>query len=148
MSDADLVAVKKILTIERWTGLLRETQIIRDRVLSRGYRLKETPRVVCANSSLLNTLTGESWLAAGDAAATFDPLSSQGIANALASGLHAARAILVSRRWAFEEYGFWMRENYANYLVYRASYYAMEDRWSHSAFWQRRHLVATSGTIG
>jgi len=59
MSDADLISVKGMRTVEGWMGLVRETQAIRDRVLSYGYRLSEPPRVLCAGSSLLHTVVGE-----------------------------------------------------------------------------------------
>jgi flavin-dependent dehydrogenase len=38
-------------------------------------------------------VAGDSWLAVGDAASTFDPLSSQGIVKVLRSGVCASYAI-------------------------------------------------------
>ena len=40
----------------------------------------------------LDTITGPGWLAVGDAAMSFDPLSLRGVTWALESGLAAARA--------------------------------------------------------
>ena len=45
-----------------------------------------------AHSARLQPLAGPAWFAAGDAACSFDPLSSQGLLNALYSGLAAAEA--------------------------------------------------------
>jgi flavin-dependent dehydrogenase len=45
-----------------------------------------------AHSSTLTPCIGESWMAAGDASMTFDPLSSQGLLHALFTGLTAAEA--------------------------------------------------------
>ena len=56
----------------------------------RSYRLVATPRLVTAESALLSPIAGEGWLAVGDAAASFDPLSSHGIGAALWSGELAA----------------------------------------------------------
>jgi flavin-dependent dehydrogenase len=42
----------------------------------------------------LRTAAGSGWLAVGDAAASFDPLSSQGLSNALSSAWFASRALL------------------------------------------------------
>jgi len=42
----------------------------------------------------LRAAAGNSWLAVGDAAASFDPISSQGIANALSSAWFASQALL------------------------------------------------------
>lgn len=49
-----------------------------------------------ASSALLSCAAGEGWIAIGDAAASFDPITSQGLANALSTALVAAGAILSS----------------------------------------------------
>jgi flavin-dependent dehydrogenase len=50
------------------------------------------PAATDAGGSRLEKMAGEEWLAVGDAALTFDPLSSQGIFNALYTGLRGAQA--------------------------------------------------------
>jgi hypothetical protein len=47
-----------------------------------------------ANSSWSGAVTGRRWVAVGDAALAHDPLSGLGVSHALASGWHAARAII------------------------------------------------------
>lgn len=47
-----------------------------------------------ASSALLSRTAGEGWIAIGDAAASFDPITSQGLANALSTALVATGAIL------------------------------------------------------
>jgi flavin-dependent dehydrogenase len=89
----------------------------------------------------MNRVTGSNWLAAGDAAITFDPLSSQGIYHALKSGLLAARAIencLCGDQTALEDYARGTQERFDEYLSMRPVHYGQEQRWSYSAFWQRR----------
>ena len=99
-------------------------------------------RVVAAGSSLLTQPVGDGWIAAGDAAAAHDPLSSLGIGSALAGGRVAARAVAatldgdVSARGAYIEQ---LRSDYARYLWERHAYYADERRWSSMPFWERRH---------
>lgn len=51
------------------------------------------PRATDAGGSRLETFTGDGWLAVGDAALAFDPISSQGLFNALYTGLRGAQAI-------------------------------------------------------
>lgn len=51
------------------------------------------PQVSPASGAWLDPVCGEGWIACGDAALAFDPLSSQGLLGALASGVAAARAI-------------------------------------------------------
>jgi flavin-dependent dehydrogenase len=43
---------------------------------------------------VLSRAAGKGWIAVGDAAAAFDPITSQGLANALGSALVAAGALL------------------------------------------------------
>ena len=47
-----------------------------------------------ASSALLSHAAGDGWIAVGDAAASFDPVTSQGLVNALSTALVAAGAIL------------------------------------------------------
>jgi flavin-dependent dehydrogenase len=49
-----------------------------------------------ASSALLSSAAGDGWIAIGDAAASFDPVTSQGLVNALSTALVAAGAILSS----------------------------------------------------
>jgi flavin-dependent dehydrogenase len=51
-------------------------------------------RQVDASACMLSEAAGEGWIAVGDAASAFDPVASQGLFNALSSGLVAAGALL------------------------------------------------------
>jgi flavin-dependent dehydrogenase len=68
---------------ERWV-VYRPEQRMYDRSRSRAD----------ASAALLSRAAGEVWIAIGDAAASFDPVSSQGLVNALSTALVAAGAIL------------------------------------------------------
>ncbi len=50
------------------------------------------PYALDARSAVLTTSHGTRWLAAGDAAASFDPIASQGLFNALSGGFFAGNA--------------------------------------------------------
>jgi flavin-dependent dehydrogenase len=104
--------------------------------------LRAGPRVYAANSCRLNTITSGSWLATGEAAVAFDPLSAQGIVKAIESGIHAAHAI--RDYWsndphALNRYAAAIGEDFISYLRMRHAYYSRETRWSGSTFWTRRH---------
>ncbi|MCK1339748.1 FAD-dependent monooxygenase [Bradyrhizobium sp. 38] len=73
-----LAALDDTTTLPRWA-----------RELVRSGRV----RSVDASPSMLRQPVGEGWLAIGDAAASFDPIASQGLANALASAAGGAEAI-------------------------------------------------------
>src|SRR5947207_6647929 len=100
------------------------------------------PSLYSASSQRLASFASDGWLAVGDAAGAFDPLSSQGIVKALRSGVHAAMAIVRhfgGDQKAIEGYSAAVTHEYNHYLDGRAAYYALERRWPDAPFWQRRH---------
>ncbi len=75
----------------------------------------------------------------------FDPLSSQGLIQALASGIHAGEGLngrLAGKVGAVDEYDIKANDSFREYSRLRAVYYGREQRWPQSVFWQRRHAVA------
>ena len=52
----------------------------------------KSPRLMDCRSAILDHTCGAGWLATGDAACAFDPVSSQGLFNALSSGFFAGQA--------------------------------------------------------
>jgi 2-polyprenyl-6-methoxyphenol hydroxylase-like FAD-dependent oxidoreductase len=99
------------------------------------------PRVLPAASALLDQPAGEGWLAVGDAAASFDPLSSRGILTALTAGIGAADAIcgaLAGDREALPRYAAGVRLDFARYLDGWGRFYGIERRWPAATFWRRR----------
>jgi flavin-dependent dehydrogenase len=89
----------------------------------------------------VNPVAGPGWLAAGDAAAAYYPLTSHGIAAAIAGGWDAAHAVLAALDGdpaAADVYADRLRRSFTRYLNVRAAYYAMEERWPRSPFWRRR----------
>jgi flavin-dependent dehydrogenase len=151
MTDAEFIQRQKLTQAEIWMEQLNVTIEQSKRIKEHGFRLEGGLRVMQAESSFLNQVAGEGWLAAGDAAAAFDPLSSQGITTAISSGLDAARtasAWLAGNRDAVTAYARRMRETYAEYLAHRNIYYRMEQRWPENNFWksrQQRKQVAPAG---
>jgi flavin-dependent dehydrogenase len=95
-----------------------------------------------ARSQQLDVMSGDGWLAVGDAAMAFDPLASQGIAKALDHGRRAAVAILsylAGEGSSLERFASELQHEYVAYRKTRADYYYLEMRWTQSPFWKRRH---------
>lgn len=104
------------------------------------------PRLLCASSSVLDRAAGPDWLAVGDAASTWDPLSSQGILKALRSSAMTVDAIatyLAGDASAISGYAAYTRAGFARYLEVPHHYYNREQRGPESSFWQRRHCLPT-----
>lgn len=74
----------------KWKERLVETQVLQDFLVSdRSVKVK----VAIANSSRAAQIAGQNWLAVGDTALAFDPLSSHGITNAVYTAWRAQEAI-------------------------------------------------------
>lgn len=88
---------------------------------------------------------GDGWLAVGDAASRFDPLSSHGITKALRSGIFAGYAIgdLLTERSdrGLRGYERFIGAEFEAYRAARARHYGDERRWPESEFWKRRLLL-------
>ena len=91
-----------------------------------------------AGSSLLHPLCGESWLAIGDAAMSFDPMSGDGVCRALQSGIDGGQAvadILAGDESAAGRFTAQIEQDFRDYCATRAQFYALERRWPNARFW-------------
>ena len=100
-----------------------------------------------AGGARLSAFYGEGWIACGDAAMSFDPISGQGIFAALHSGseaAHAVHAALDGERALLGAYARRMEEVWSIYRGRRETLYASEQRWPDRPFWsrwQRQHAA-------
>ena len=134
MTDSDLLpAGGRTALVNAWHAALGRTVHTATRVGSaRGDRV----RTARADSGFCLPDSGPAWLAAGDAALAYDPLSGSGFARALRSGMEAAAAVdaaLEGNPPATDT-----RERFERYLSRKTQYYALEMRWTESPFWMRR----------
>jgi flavin-dependent dehydrogenase len=142
MSDPGELRQRRARTIEGWEELLAGTQYTRQRLA--GARLGATFAIRPAAIRILSPVTGSGWIAAGDAAAAFDPLASMGIGHGLSSGMHAARVAhdwLTADGLLSAQYERNLRRLFAQHLQLRHRYYLLEQRWAQQPFWARRHIA-------
>jgi len=140
MTDADLYAARSRGLTASWEAQCREARHTHAR--AQDHSIARAPFIFAANSLRLDSAAGRNWLAVGDAAMAFDPLSSQGVCQALKSGRLAAR--LIHDQWAGDQtampgYTQIVKRSFENFLNAREQYYGREKRWPHSIFWRRRH---------
>lgn len=141
-SDPDLLAADRSWRRTGWRALLAASPHTRQRVADHGDVLSRPLRVTAARNEVLVPLSGDGWLAVGDAAAAYDPLSSHGIGSALAVGGRAAATVIAhlgGDSGAFTAYAERITTGYATYLHLWRAYYADERRWPTAPFWHRRH---------
>jgi flavin-dependent dehydrogenase len=140
MSDADIVHNDGLARRERWLAHLQAAPV----TSARARKAETADRISTwsARSHCLDTVCGARWVAVGDAASSWDPLSSAGILKALRTGKLGAFAILDAIRGidgGFAKYRRLVAAEYLRYQQDRRDVYQMEQRWSRSPFWQRRH---------
>ena len=145
MSDADIVKRRGLTSAGGWHGLLQQTSHTRERV--RRATPLGAPSAHAAHTHRLERVTGDGWLAVGDAATTFDPLSSQGVLKSLRSGVLASYAVadyFQGRASGLEKYEALTTREFKDYLAARADFYGRERRWEDSPFWRRRRGLIRS----
>lgn len=146
MTDPEVIRANDLHEREPWLARLGRSGHV-SRALE-GAQLTAPLLVRPAHSHLLTRLSGPGWIAAGDAATAFDPLSSMGIGYAISSGIHAARAaeaLLRGDPSPLEQYDRHTRHNYEQYLALRTHFYGMEQRWAGMPFWAARHGAGHPG---
>jgi flavin-dependent dehydrogenase len=142
LTDADLTQRTSDIGC-MYISLLSCAERIRACLAAHRYILQTIPKVAPANTSRLDRTTGSGWLAVGDAAFSFDPLSAQGIVTSLYTGMKAGEALvgrLAGNLDAIANYGNRLEEIYNAYLRNRSRYYMLEERWVERPFWRRRQV--------
>jgi flavin-dependent dehydrogenase len=148
MTDVDLLP-KPLLDLRRfWAVQLRQTALT-------GRRLADAAplnalHIMPADCYRMDRVAGESWLAVGDAAMAWDPLTSQGISKALESALAAAHAIceaLAGRLGALSDYASAVAVSFDQYRRLRTHFYSQVRRWPGSPFWERRQVPRPTGLL-
>jgi flavin-dependent dehydrogenase len=143
LTDSDLFPRRHARAARDWHERLEHAPHVRAELAANGCRLYGNPLILDAGVAYLEQPAGTGWVAAGDAAVSFDPLSSQGILTAVVMGRaagHAVAALLIGGdqqpliRWGAE-----YARLLENHLRLRAAFYALERRWPAAPFWARRH---------
>ena len=140
-TDADLMEANGAKRSDFWSQQISPARETSARIDRHGGALPAHVRVVSAGSACLETVAAANWLAVGDAAMSYDPLTSSGIVAAMGGGLEGAVAILRAiggDRAATARYEMRMHEAYARYRKMLAAYYRDEQRWADRPFWKRR----------
>jgi flavin-dependent dehydrogenase len=151
MTDADLLPRQRRSWTECWHARLQTTVQTQEQLRSCGASFIHPPdvRVIAANSSRLDRTSGPGWLAVGDAALAFDPLSGKGLLRALTSAISAGEAIDRSQcgeAAALTQYDHRAQQTFRDYERMRAIFYRRERRWPDSPFWRRRHRATAPDT--
>jgi flavin-dependent dehydrogenase len=145
LTDADLADRAALLTGAGFMAMLDRSRHVSAVLRKHGYSIAARPRGADASSARLDRFVGEGWIGAGDAALSFDPLSSQGILTALYTGMRAGQALhahLGGDAAALPAYADRLEQIHRAYEENRAVFYGFEARWAEHPFWSRRAPAA------
>ena len=130
---------------KNWLALFSQTRFLKAQLTKFDIHLTlDDINIVTqsASSSLLSAVCGENWLAVGDAASSYDPISSAGITKALQHGEQAGKALAMlvadGKDDLLQAYQRLVFDDFMQYVDVRNELYASEQRFSASDFWQRR----------
>ncbi len=139
-TDSDLIHKSQLKTVESFLGLAKKNHQVFS-LLKGKEKSISFHGTVAANSTKLAQIAGQQWATLGDAAVSFDPLSSQGMFNAMASAMQLSTLI---RKLGFtadltNNYSDQIDHIWQHYLKHKRIFYQAESRWPAAEFWKRRH---------
>jgi len=150
-TDKNSIAAQEAAAPNRFLKLLAQSPHISSYLDRYAYTPIGKIKGAAAGSERLTQFCGDGWLAVGDAAQAYDPLSSQGIYKALNSASSAAQMVNYAlakseqnqnaqndnqfflKRYAHEQELLW-----ADYIQQYKYYYASQPRWLDQPFWNQR----------
>lgn len=136
-SAADIIRTHRLQRTENWMAWL--TDAPNTAALTRNAApLEDVVHSFPAPSYCLDRLHGDNWLAIGDAASAYDPVTSQGIVKSIANGIAAANVI--NEGAATAGFAQSVQDQYRQYLALRRTCYGWEQRWPESPFWRQFQL--------
>lgn len=94
-----------------------------------------------ASTQILDQMESDTFLAIGDAAIAFDPLSSWGITKGMLDGFAGANALerqLGGEHLAIADHRSKQYQDFQHYLDSRKNVYSAEQRWPKAPFWSSR----------
>jgi flavin-dependent dehydrogenase len=157
-TDRDLPSVKEAATPAGFDRLLQQSRHIGAYLRKYRYRPDGSIHGVDAGGERLGRFAGNGWLAVGDAAQAYDPLSSQGITKGLTSGAMAGQllgyALNSLRQYGhrnadlplFKRYADEQERLWAGYVQQCQHYYRGQPNWSDQPFWSRRQQISPGAT--
>lgn len=147
-TDPDLVDRATFKNKENFLQLINNNTIMKQLIQPISLEAINFHGTVSANSTRLDTAAGNQWITLGDAAISFDPLSSQGMFNAMACAMQVKELLdqynfiednTTASKEAFSNaYNQQINTIWKHYLKHKNLFYKIENRWKDAPFWNRR----------
>ncbi|TWV38551.1 NAD(P)/FAD-dependent oxidoreductase [Streptomyces misionensis] len=146
------LAPPRLNTLDVFLDRLATTTHTAARAVGRTPWPGAVPRRCAAHTARLRPAAGDGWIAVGDAATAYDPISSQGILTALYTGVCGAEAVharLDGDPDALARYAARLHETFEHYLLGHRAVHSWERRRPAGPFWRRRQApTATREPLG
>ncbi|WP_444998214.1 NAD(P)/FAD-dependent oxidoreductase [Aliikangiella sp. IMCC44359] len=144
-SDQSVIKSQSLQDVTNWLQALNHTQLLKKKINLEKIKSHLTIHPRVATSTILSRVTGDNWLAVGDAASSYDSISSAGITKALQNGLDAGKAIFElienDNKKAVLDYEKKIFNAFTQYLSLRHDIYRSETRFQSSPFWLHRRGI-------
>jgi len=141
-TDTTVMQSKQLNTKVQWLKAFQKTRFIKEHIdINAVKKLTSIHRSV-APSAILSKVIGQHWLAVGDAASSYDSISSAGITKALQQGLQAGHALaqyfLENTSEDLVAYEGSVFSAFNQYIQLRDSLYRSETAYQDAEFWRHR----------
>ncbi len=138
-STKEIIHSEKLNSPDRWLESLKNTPHTYHLVQSMEM-IDNLPKGFPAPSYCQDKIAGKNWMAIGDAASAYDPITSMGITKSLLNAELSANVIakrLNNSMLDCQQVQNVIKHSYDRYLEERRYYYGLEKRWRNSAFWKK-----------
>ena len=149
-SDKNTIKADNLKQTDQWLAALKKTRLIKSKIDLNELTTPFELNTKVAASAILSKVIGNNWVAVGDAASSYDSISSAGITKALSNGLHAGAALYESIAYrnaqALVDYELALFDAFNQYAQLRNDIYKSEKRFANSNFWRNRLELYTGRT--
>jgi len=138
MTDADISKSECLADMKKFEEQLNQTKYTKQRVGNS----KSSLQIKAAHTQILDHVTGDGWIAVGDSASSYDPLSALGVFKSLNMSKYASFAILdylKGNKKGLSRYDRIIKKDFDSFLKKKDDYYGEEGRFPDSQFWIRRN---------
>ncbi|MEJ2526365.1 MAG: NAD(P)/FAD-dependent oxidoreductase [Desulfuromonadales bacterium] len=144
-TDRQTLQAHSLADPEQWRTALTQTKWFKEQMQQQlGSLLPESSRLFLkpAPSAILSNVIGPNWLAVGDAASSYDSMTSAGITKALLQAHQAGQAVAEWLRdgsgHALHDFQNQVFDDFNQYMQLHQQHYRSETRFGQSAFWRNR----------
>jgi flavin-dependent dehydrogenase len=142
-TTAEVINRLSLNLYENWMGMLKTTANTHDWIA----QMEPYDNGLLgfgAPSYCLDQPVGDGWVAIGDAATAYDPITAQGIIKSFHHGMRVAELLSESaegRGNNLPDFEGEVKAQYRQYQEARNHFYQLEQRWVNSSFWQTMHCL-------